>query len=98
MSDIEFPATTINKHSDHSYEKALEKKQFFNRISDQYSEHARKLVSLKYFRHMRNELKRFNEFYEEILESIENKDFDIVYYDTKFNKMIEDDIEVMNSL
>ena len=89
MSNIESPTPTINKHSDHSYEKALVKKQFFNRISDQYSEHARKLVSLKYFRHMRNELKRFNEFYEEILESIENKDFDIVYYETKFNKMIK---------
>lgn len=97
MLHLEHP-TINNNHSENAYEKALEKKHFFSRVSEQYSNHARKLVSHKYFRHMRNELNRFNELYEEILESIENKDFDTAYYETKFNKMIEDDNEAMNSL
>lgn len=98
MSNLESPTILSNTPPDSSYEKALKKKEFFNTVSEKYSEHARKLVSLKYFRHMRNELKRFNELFNEILETIDNKDFNITYYETKFNKLIEEDNETMDSL
>lgn len=98
MSNFESPTILTNKDSESSYEKALQKKFFFKNISDTYSEHARKLVSLKYFRHMRNELKRFNELYNEILEDIDSKDFDIAYYERKFHEMVYSDNETMKTL
>lgn len=98
MNSLESPKRINRTYSDSLYEKEQEKNQFFKKISEQYSQHARQLVTFKYFKHMKNELQKFNDFYREILETVDDKDFDISYYQTKFNKLIEDDNEVMKSL
>lgn len=98
MNTLEAPKRINRTYSDSLYEKEQEKNQFFKKISEQYSQHARLLVSFKHFKHMKNELQRFNDFYKEILETIDNKDCDISYYQAKFNNMIDDDKEVMKSL
>ncbi len=98
MNVLESPERVKRTYSDSSFEREQEKNLFFKRISEQYSQHARQLVSFKHFKHMKNELQRFNDFYKEILETIDHKDFDISYYQTKFNSMIEDDNEVMKSI
>jgi len=98
MNSFESPERITRTYNDPSYEKEQEKNQFFKKVSEQYSEHARQLVSFKHFKRMKSELQRFNDFYREILETVDDKDFNISYYQTKFNKLIEDDNEVMKSI
>lgn len=98
MSHYESPPKNSKEYKDPEYEKILAKRACFERMGDKYTEHTQKMVSSRYFRHMRKELHQFNEFYNEILDHINNDDFDFQLYEKKFNQMIENDNEVMRVL
>ncbi len=86
-----------NTPKESSYERAVREREFFNRISDKYSAHARLLTNRKYFNHMLKEIHRFNDYYKFLLDNFDSKDFDFDEYERNFDKLIEDDINIISN-
>jgi hypothetical protein len=98
MTSLESKISLKNNRSESSYEQALQKREFFKRISDKYSAHAKLLTNIKNFNHMLKEVHRINDYYKLMLDKLDDKDFDFTEYESNFDKFIEEDINTIENL
>ncbi len=98
MTNVESKINSVsNNQKESNYELALRKKEFFERISDKFNAHTKLLTNSKNFNHMLKELHRINNYFNVMHDNFINNDFDFVEYEKNFDKLIEEDIEVIES-
>ena len=98
MTNVESKITIVsNNKIESNYEQALRKKEFFDRISNKFTDHTRLLTNPKNFNYMLKEIHRINDYFNSMLDNFNNSDFDFVEYEKNFDKLIKEDIIAIES-
>jgi hypothetical protein len=87
----------LDNQKENNYELALQKKEFFDRVSNKFTAHTKLLTNYKNFNHMLKELHRMNDYFNIMLDNFNNRDFDFVEYEKNFDKLIDEDIAVIEN-
>lgn len=85
-----------NEAKENSYEHLIQQRIFLDRVSAKYSEHTKLLTNTKNFNHMLKEIDRFNNYYQCMLDTMKNADFDFEEQEKYFDRLIEEDNAMIN--